>query len=165
MMSKSYQNEIPKARVNIALAVETQGATEKKELPLKLLAMADYGAGKNTEAVQNRERISINKNNFDQVMSDLSPTVKLSVANKLDKNGGDLPVELTFRSMKDFSPEQVAQNIPELKKLVGMRNLLKDLKSNLLDNAKFRRELEAIFNNDPALQHLRAELDKLVEEK
>ncbi|MCI0250009.1 type VI secretion system contractile sheath small subunit, partial [Cronobacter sakazakii] len=51
--------------------------------------------------------------------------------------------------------------IPQLKAMLAMRNLLRDLKSNLLDNATFRRELETILK-DPALSDgLRAELASL----
>lgn len=164
-MSKSYQNEIPKARVNIALDVETNGASERQELPLKLLAVGDYSAGKNTETVQNRERISINKNNFDSVMKDLSPEVNTSVENTLDENGGDLGVNLQFKSIKDFHPESIAKQVPELQKLVAMRNLLKDIKSNLLDNVQFRRELENILKDNPSLQGLKDELEQLTTEQ
>ncbi|EIR79976.1 hypothetical protein YPPY32_2003, partial [Yersinia pestis PY-32] len=50
--------------------------------------------------------------------------------------------------MKDFEPESVARQIPQLRALLAMRNLLRDLKSNLLDNATFRRELENILKDD-----------------
>jgi type VI secretion system protein ImpB len=65
--------------------------------------------------------------------------------------------------MKDFRPDHVAQQVPELHSLMAMRNLLKDLKSNLLDNAKFRKELEKIVSNQPELEGLKAELEQLLE--
>jgi len=83
------------------------------------------------------------------------------VENTLAGNGGEENVRLTFRQMKDFEPEQVARQIPQLKAMLAMRNLLRDLKSNLLDNATFRKELETILK-DPALSDgLRAELASL----
>jgi type VI secretion system protein ImpB len=160
-MGRSYQNEIPKARINITLDVATNGSMQKKELPLKLLTVGDFSGEKGTGPVQNRERISINKNNLDGVMQDLSPEISLSVKNKLDANAGDLPVNLTFNVIKDFHPENVARQVPELKRLIAMRNLLKDLKSNLLDNKKLRKELEGVFKDNPSLEALRGELDKL----
>ena len=66
-MAKSFQKEIPKARVNITLDLETGGAKKKKELPLKVLALGDFSRGKTTGPVAERERIDINKNNFDNV--------------------------------------------------------------------------------------------------
>ena len=63
--------------------------------------------------------------------------------------------------IKDFEPEQVARQIPQLRAMLAMRNLLRDLKSNLLDNATFRKELEKILK-DPALsQELRDEMSAL----
>ncbi|EGT4500849.1 type VI secretion system contractile sheath small subunit, partial [Cronobacter sakazakii] len=83
------------------------------------------------------------------------------VENTLAGDGREENVRLTFRQMKDFEPEQVARQIPQLKAMLAMRNLLRDLKSNLLDNATFRRELETILK-DPALSDgLRAELASL----
>ncbi|ELY7465815.1 type VI secretion system contractile sheath small subunit, partial [Cronobacter sakazakii] len=72
------------------------------------------------------------------------PALNLAVENTLAGDGREENVRLTFRQMKDFEPEQVARQIPQLKAMLAMRNLLRDLKSNLLDNATFRRELEAV---------------------
>jgi len=63
--------------------------------------------------------------------------------------------------MKDFEPEQVARQIPQLRALLAMRNLLRDLKSNLLDNMTFRHELERILQDDALSDELRAELAAL----
>jgi type VI secretion system protein ImpB len=76
-------------------------------------------------------------------------------------DGGDTSVELNFQRMKDFEPEQVARQIPHLRALLAMRNLLRDLKSNLLDNATFRHELERILKDDALSDELRAELAAL----
>ena len=78
------------------------------------------------------------------------------------KDGSDINVNLTFQSMNDFRPDHVAQQIPELHSLMAMRNLLKDLKSNLLDNAKFRKELERIVANQPQLEGLKKQLENLL---
>jgi type VI secretion system protein ImpB len=164
-MSKSYQHEIPKARVNITLDVETGGSGERKELPLKMLTVGDFSGGKATGALQNRERISINKTNFDNVLADFSPELNLSVANKLGEGAEELGVKLAFNTIKDFDPENIAKQVPELKQMVAMRNILKDLKANLLDNTKFRRELETIFKDNPSLMNLREELTRLANDE
>ncbi|MEQ2027103.1 type VI secretion system contractile sheath small subunit, partial [Xenorhabdus szentirmaii] len=142
-MSDSFQNEVPKARVNIRLDLHTGGAQKKVELPLKLLAVGDYSNGQDTRPLSEREKININKNNFNSVLADFSPRVNLTVENTLAGDGSEESVALTFRDMQDFEPEQVARQIPPLRAMLAMRNLLRDLKSNLLDNATFRRELEA----------------------
>ena len=63
--------------------------------------------------------------------------------------------------MKDFEPEQVARQIPQLKAMLAMRNLLRDLKANLLDNATFRKELEKILLDPEVSAELRSELSAL----
>lgn len=160
-MAESFQNEVPKARVNIKLDLHTGGAQKKVELPLKLLVIGDYSNGQDSRAVAERGKVSIDKNNFNAVLADFNPKAKIAVENTLTGDGTELPVDLDFRSMDDFKPEVVAGRVPELRALMAARNLLRDLKSNLLDNAMFRRELEKILK-DPALsERLRADLQKI----
>lgn len=161
MASNSFQNEVPKARVNIKLDLHTGGAQKKVELPLKLMVMGDYSNGKEQRPLSERSKININKNNFDSVLADYSPSLKLAVENTLVGDNSDTSVELNFHSMKDFEPEQVARQIPQLRALLAMRNLLRDLKSNLLDNATFRHELECILKDETLSNELRAELAAL----
>lgn len=160
-MSNSYQSEIPKARVNIQLSLHTGGVQKKVELPLKLMVVGDYSNGAEQRPVSEREKVSINKNNFDNVLSEFSPSVNLSVENTLAGDGSEENVSLSFKEMKDFEPEQVARQIPQLKAMLAMRNLLRDLKANLLDNQAFRKELEKILLDPTLSAELRAELSAL----
>lgn len=160
-MSNSFQAEIPKSRVNISLNLHTGGAQKKVELPLKLLSIADFSNGKATGALSERSKINVDKNNFDSVLSELNPEVNFSVRNTLANDGSEENISLSFQTMKDFEPEQIARQIPQLKAMLAMRNLLRDLKSNLLDNSTFKREFERILK-DPALSdELRNELNAL----
>lgn len=74
-MSKSFQNEIPRARINIKLNLVTGGSQKKVELPLKLLSVGDYSNGRAQGTLSEREKININKNNFNCVLADLHPEV------------------------------------------------------------------------------------------
>ncbi|HHO0376885.1 TPA: type VI secretion system contractile sheath small subunit, partial [Enterobacter hormaechei] len=98
------------------------------------------------------------------VLSEFNPEVNLTVPNTMAGDGSEESIKLNFSDIKDFEPEQVARQIPQLPQLramLAMRNLLRDLKSNLLDNATFRKELEKILK-DPALsQELRDEMSAL----
>lgn len=164
-MSSSFQNEIPKARVNLKLDLHTGGAGKKVELPLKLLVTGDFSNGQENRPLSEREKININKSNFNDVLANISPSVQLNVDNTLAGDGSEENIGLTFRNMDDFTPEQVARQIPRLKAMMAMRSLLRDLKANLLDNATFRKELEKILQ-DPALsRELRNELSKLMPEQ
>lgn len=157
-MADSFQNEVPAARINIKLDLHTGGAQKKVELPLKLLVMGDYSHGQESRPIAEREKISINKNNFNAVLADLNPKAKLTIKNTLAGDDTDTNVSLSFKDMKDFEPEQVAKQIPALRSLLAMRNLLRDLKSNLLDNATFRLELERILKDEQLSDDLRSEL-------
>ena len=160
-MADSFQNEVPKARINLKLALHTGGAQKKVESPLKILTVGDFSNGKETRVLSEREKINVNKNNFDSVLSEFNPEINLSVQNTLTGDGEEENIRLQFSCMKDFEPEQVARQIPQLRAMLAMRNLLRDLKSNLLDNATFRKELEKILK-DPALtQELRNEMSAL----
>ncbi len=160
-MADSFQNEVPKARINLQLDLHTGGASKKTELPLKLLVAGDFSHGQETLQLSERDKVNVSKNNFDSVLSEYSPTVDLTVKNTLTDDGSEENLSLTFRSMKDFTPEQVARQMPQLKAMLSMRNLLRDLKANLLDNQGFRKELEKILL-DPALSaELRQELSSL----
>ena len=161
MASNSFQNEVPKARVNIKLDLHTGGAQKKVELPLKLMVLGDYSNGREDRALSERTKININKNNFDSVLAEFAPALKLTVENTFAADGSDASVDLNFQKMKDFEPEQVARQIPSLRALLATRNLLRDLKSNLLDNATFRHELERIVKDETLSDELRAELAAL----
>lgn len=161
MSSRSFQHEVPKARVNIKLDVHTGGAQQKVELPLKLLMLADYSNGREHRPVAERAKVSVNRNNFDSVLADYAPRARFDVANALADGHGDWTLNLGFNCMKDFEPEQVARQVPQLRALLAMRNLLRDLKSNLLDNATFRAELERILLDPQLSQGLRSELARL----
>jgi type VI secretion system protein ImpB len=161
-MAGSFQNEIPAARINLKLDVGKGTAKKKMELPLKMLVMGDFTQKKRSVRVSDREKININKNNFEQVMKSQGLKLNYAVDNKLT-GSGDLNVALDVNSMDSFKPESIAKSIPELSKLLAARNLLKDLKSNLLDNRAFRSRLEEI--KDPvAAKALHEELKKIVPE-
>jgi type VI secretion system protein ImpB len=160
-MAESFQNEVPAARVNIKLDLHTGGAQKKVELPLKLLILGDFSNGKDPRALAEKEKVSINKNNFDSVLGEYNPQATIAVENTLAGDGSEMAVNLDFKSIKDFHPEQVVRQVPELRALLAMRNLLRDLKSNLLDNASFRRELEKILKDDSLSSSLRSELERI----
>ena len=163
-MAGSFQNEIPAARINLKLDVGTGGASKNVELPLKMLVMGDFTQREKEGRLADREKISIDKNNFQQVMADFGLSLSFSVENKLKEDGGDIRVDIPIENMASFKPENVAAAIPALSRLLAARNLLKDLKSNLLDNREFRRRLEELIKNPESAQNLRKELHRIVPE-
>jgi type VI secretion system protein ImpB len=158
-MTANFQREVPQARVNISVDLHAGGVRKRIELPLKLLVLGDYSAGRQTAPLAERKKIDINKSNFEAVLAELNPQARLAVSNTLAGDGSDTVVSLDFRSMRDFEPEQVARQIPELKELLETRHLLRELRSQLLDNATFRRELERVMKSKALSERLIAELN------
>ncbi|EMF4428204.1 type VI secretion system contractile sheath small subunit, partial [Klebsiella michiganensis] len=126
-MADTFQNEVPKARINLKLALHTGGAQKKVELPLKLLTIGDFSNGKEDRPLSERAKINVNKNNFNSVLSEFSPEISLTVQNTLAGDSAEENIQLRFADMKDFEPEQVARQIPQLRAMLAMRNLLRDL--------------------------------------
>jgi len=157
-MANSYQNEIPPARINIQLSVDSGGAQKKMELPLKLLVIGDFKMDGDESRIIEREKINLNKDNFDGVMRSLNVALKISVENRLKKDDSALPIELRFDCIKSFEPMEIVKQVPDLNRLMAIRNLIKDLGSNLLDNREFRKKMETILKDRNSTTQLLEEL-------
>lgn len=160
MGNGSFQNEIPPSRVNIRYVKDTGGATEEIELPLKLLVVGDFDMRDDETPLEDRERVGIDSSNFGNVLKEKKLGLELVVPNAL-AGEGDMPVNLKFESLSDFSPTGVAEQVPELKTMLEVRNLLKDLKARVISNREFRKQLEGVVKDPGKLEEVIAELDKI----
>ena len=144
MAMNAQHKRISKNRVSITYDVETNGATETKELPFVVGVMGSFTGDKPDDQkveVEDREFVGIDKDNFDQVMSDLSPELTYKVDNTLADSGDQFEVNLKFNSMDDFKPENVVNQVEPLKKLMETRQKLKIL----LSKADRSRDLEKLL--------------------
>jgi len=149
----------PKERVNIVYKPATGDAVEEKELPLKLLMMGDYTGKPDDTPLGERRVISINKDNFSDVMRGQNLSMQFGVKNKLaGEEAGDLPIDLRIEDLKDFSPEAVAEQVPELKKLLDLRNALTALKGPLGNIPAFRKKIQSIVGDEAARARILGEL-------
>jgi len=162
-MAQSFQHEKPPARINLFLEVAKGDASEKVELPMRMLVMGDFTGREDDTPLEEREVINLNKDNFEDILKSQEISVKTAVSNTLTGDG-DLPVELKFDSMKSFSPEAIAKQVPEIAKLLAARNLLQDLRNRLISAADFRKQIESVIKDDAAREQLLAELDKVVQD-
>lgn len=136
-------------RVHLTCEVETNGAMVLKELPFVSSVMADLaGDRKRDKKLKDREFVAIDRDNFDDVMAGISPELKLRAENTLAGDGSELAVELKFQSMKDFSPAQVAAQVPALKALLDTRERLVDLKSRADGNDRLEELLNELLQNE-----------------
>lgn len=153
----------PKERVNITYKPATGDAKEEVELPLKLLVLSDFTLKTDERMVEDREPVNIDKDNFNEVLKAQDLELKLSVQNKLQspKEGeepGEMAVDLKFDSIKDFEPDAIAQKVPELKKLMDLREALKAVKGPLGNVPEFRKKVQELVKEPDAREKLLKEL-------
>ncbi len=161
-MAQSFQREKPPARINLFLEVATGDAQEKLELPMRLLVMGDYKGREDGTRLAEREIINLNKDNFETILSSMEIKLDYTVTDTLKGGDEEMMVSLDVDSMKSFSPEEVVRQVPQLNRMMAMRNLLQDLRNRIVSLPDFRRQLEKIVKDDTALEQLRAELDQIV---
>jgi len=149
-------------RVQVSYDVEIGGAIELKELPFVMGVLADL-SGQPKEALprlKDRRFVEITPDNFDAVLDSMKPHLAFSIENKLseDSNAGQLKVDLNFKSMDDFEPENVAKQVKPLKDLLDLRTKLSDLRGNLQTNEKLDELLLDAVSNTDKLNKLKGEL-------
>ena len=149
----------PKERVNIVYKPATGGANEEKELPLKFLMLGDFTQQTEETPLEDRKPVSIDKDNFDDVLKRQNINLSLTVPNRFSgKEGEELSVKMDIKSLKDFSPESIAQQVPELNKLFQLRTALQALKGPLGNVPAFRKKIEGLIGDDAGRERLLKEL-------
>ncbi len=161
-MAESFQKEKPPARINLFLEVLKGDAKKKVELPLRLLALGDYSQSGSNTPLSEREKINLNKDNFQQVMKSMNLNLDLVVPDRLKGGDAETKVNIKVDTMASFEPEAVARQVPQLSKLLSTRSLLQDLRNRTISTNEFRKELERIVKDKSALAELKGELDKIV---
>jgi type VI secretion system protein ImpB len=143
-------------RVQITYDVEIGDAVEKKELPLVVGLMADLSGQPATPLPKLKERrfVEVDRDNFNEVMTKISPRLDLSVPDTF-KGEGNLKVELTFNDFDQFHPEAIARQVPRLAKLLEARQQLRDLLGKLDGNDELDALLENILKNTEDLKALK----------
>ncbi|WDE11957.1 type VI secretion system contractile sheath small subunit [Thalassomonas haliotis] len=159
MALNSQHKRVSKNRVSITYDVETNGALETKELPFVVGVVGDFSADKEDKVdVADREFFQIDKDNFDTVMKRVGPELKLKVDNVLTDDNSQIEANLSFDSMKDFTPEAIVEKVDALKKLVDTRNQLKVLLSKADRSRDLEKLLKEVLTDAETINSLSAEL-------
>jgi type VI secretion system protein ImpB len=147
-------------RVHIKYEIESGGSPVERELPFVVGVMGDFSGNPTTplRPLKERKFIQIGKDNFSEVMERIAPELNIKVNNTLAGDDSLLPIQLKFRSMADFEPAQVAEQVPALKKLLDTRNQLRDLMTKVDRSQELEGLLERVLQNDSDLKALSSQL-------
>src|SRR5690606_31916950 len=161
-MSKkdSTQKRLQKVRpprVQLTYDVEKGDAIEQKELPFVVGVLGDFSGNPEEPQpkVKDRKFVNVDMDNFDEVMEGMAPRAVYRVPNKLTEEGGEFGVELKFKSMEDFHPEAVVEQVEPLRRLLESRSKLADLHNKLIGNEKLEDLLADVLKNTEQLKALR----------
>ncbi|MDR3496355.1 MAG: type VI secretion system contractile sheath small subunit [Ancalomicrobiaceae bacterium] len=150
----------PKERVNIRYKPATGNAKEEVELPLKLMMLGDYTLRADDTPVEERPLVDVNADNFNDVMRSYDLSLAMAVENKLDDSpdADKLAMSLKFNNLRDFEPEQVVRQVPEMKRMLELREALVALKGPLGNVPAFRKAVQEALDDSAARDRLLGEI-------
>jgi type VI secretion system protein ImpB len=162
-MAKSIHDKLKRVRpprVHITYDVETEGAMVEKELPFVVGVLGDF-SGNPTEPLKplkDRKFIQVDRDNFNDVMTRMTPGLNFRVENTLKGDGSEMAVQLKFNSIEDFEPAQVVRQVEPLKKLLETRDKLRDLLTKVDRSEDLENVLEQVLANTDQLKQLSDDL-------
>ena len=160
MNKKSEGSVAPKERINIKYVPSTGEQHDEVELPLNLLVIGDLKGTTEDASIEERPAVSIDKYNFSSVMKEADIQLDMYVPNRLEDDAkDDLRIRLNFESMVDFTPDRVARQVPELNKLLELREALVALKGPLGNIPAFRSRLQSLLSDESLRDQLLSELN------
>jgi type VI secretion system protein ImpB len=104
--------------------------------------------------VKDRKFVEIDRDNFNQVLAGMKPRLAYRVDNKLTDDDSKIAVELRFKSLDDFHPERVAEQVTPMRKLVEARKRLSDLLAKLDGNDKLDELLQDVLASTDSIEKL-----------
>ncbi len=158
----AIQDEIPKSRLTLRYKTEVSGQPEDLTLPLRMLVTGDFSLGSSKDRkvdLEERRLRNMDGKNTDAVMKDMGMSLKFAVPNKIDpESEEDMNVEIPIDSMKAFLPDHIAQNVPKLKGILMLKQLLEEMMSNVDNRKEFRNLLGNLLSDQEALGKMMEQL-------
>lgn len=149
----------PKERISIRYTPKVGGVTADVELPLNLLITGNLKGKQDDTPLDERTAIAVNRYNLNAVIAEADIEREFVVPAELsDAPDARLNVSLKVKSMDDLSPDNIASQVPEIKRLLELREALVALKSPLGNIPAFRAQLQTLLENEDTREQLIQEL-------
>lgn len=176
----SVQDEVPKSRITLTYKTEVSGEPAPVELPMRLLIPGDFSLGTSKDRqvdLEDRNPRNFNGTNTSEIMNDMNISLEAVVPNKISPETEEsIRVKLKVDGLNSFSPESVAQQVPQIRSLLLLKKLLEEMQSNIANKKEFAQLLNKLYSNQQAFDKIKQELkeysptlpkqeEKLIEEK
>ena len=149
----------PKERVNIVYKPAVGNQEEFIELPHRQLVLGDFTGKPDTRRVEDRAPINVSRDNFDEVLRAHNVEVEMTVPNRLAEDPeAVMNLNLKIDKMKDMEPDAICRSVPEIKKILDLRNALMALKGPLSNTPAFRKKLQELIEDDEQREDLLKQL-------
>ena len=149
----AIQDDIPRSRITLKYRTTIEGEPADVELPLRFLVMGDFSRGSNPNDPEDRNPASVSGANIDEVMKSMNLFVELEVPSLVDE--GPKTVKIPIEGMHSFSPDSIAQQLPEVRTLLLVRKLLTELQAAMANQKNLRKALKGLSNHDQLAQLVR----------
>ncbi len=161
-MAESIQHKLDRVRpprVHITYDVEIGDAVEQKEIPFVVGVLSDLSGKpeKQLPPIKERKYVEVDRDNFSDVLEGMAPRLAFRVDNEIEDNDTKIGVELNFKSLDDFHPEKVAEQVEPIRKLVEARKKLYNLLGKLDGNDKLEALLQDAISNTEKLEKIGSE--------
>lgn len=157
----SVQDEVPKSRITLTYKTEVDGEPAVVDLPLRLMVLGDFSKGSSKDRKQDldqRNLRSLDGSNMNDIMKDMGIKLDMVVPDKITPNNQDIRVQLNLDSLKSFSPEEVAKQVPQIRSLVLLKKLLEEIQSNVANKKEFANLLSKLFSSETLVNQMREKL-------
>lgn len=158
----AIQDELPKSRLTLTYRTTISGAMQEVSLPFRILALADYSLGTSKDSkldLAERELRPLTGRNLDPILRDMGISLQCTVKNCVDPDNGEtIDVDIPIRSMSSFAPDKIAQNIPKIRALLTLRQLLLEMQAAIDNRKDVKKLVQELYTRPEARQAL---LDRL----
>ncbi len=156
------QDEVPKSRITLTYKTDVNGEESPVNLPFRLLILGDFSGGTSKDSqldLEERKIRSFDGKNTSEVMKDMDTRLSVVVPNRINPDTSEsLRVNLSINHMQAFSPKEVAKQVPQIRSLMMLKQLLLELQANIANKKELSAVLNKLYSDKEAFQTIKEKL-------